>query len=341
MNNIEKNISIAAKILPAMRAVGQTVIRETADGKSTAKHVSDIIAKHISDIVAWGYNGKIHTHFHEFVTLHIDVAEADSGDDDLIRWAGEILVDFAVLDAARKYTKGEPLFGRTPSARRMEAGDKLTKNDTLSKWEDFIPLLPFEPPPFEIEAKPYTPIADTFFWLSRRRYIRGHQDVIRLADSRNYDDIFHHLLLWKTYYKEPFHCGNNPPYWHARSIDDYHRQRERDRPIEAAALQRHIRDVESRAVEARAAAQQHARDLEARAAADRHWESGDLAREVFTAYQKCADNQGWAHLGAVTNHLNLSPKAYGEKRLIDIVERLGYEIERGKRKNPLIRKKPE
>ena len=315
MNNIEKNISIAAKILPAMRAVGQTVIRETADDKS--------IAKHISDIVAWGYNGKIHTHFHEFVTLHIDAAKADSDGDDLIRWAGEILVDFAVLDAARKYTKDEALFGRTPKVRRMEAGDKLTKNETLRKWEDFLRLLPFKPPRFEIDAKPYTPIADTFFWLSQRRYIHGHQDVIRLADSGNYDDIFDRLLLWKTYYKEPFHCDNNPPYWHVRSIKDYHRQRERERPAEAAAFQRHARDVESRA------------------AADRHWESGDLAREVLIAYQKCADNQGWAHLGAVTNHLNLSPKAYGEKRLIDIVERLGYEIERGKRKNPLIRKKPE
>lgn len=300
------NPILAKKLLPAMHAAGQAII----DGTAT----EDSVAKHIEEITAWGYDDKVHSKFEHFISDNIETIGGMAAvnqlpglgsrssrmlpDSNLIRYVGTILVDFAVLEAARC----------------SSTGNCMTRN------EDFLRALPFKPPPFNIKKRPYTPIADTFYYLLPGSHGRATNDVIYLADSGEYDDIFHHLLLWKHYYKEPFHCGYNPPYRDIRSIADYHQMRKKARAEEDAhrlAFNKKQAEIYE------------------------HWASGEIARKISDAYEKCNDDDGWIHLGEMANYLgdNFSPETYGEKRLINIVIGLGYDIKRGKKENPLVRRR--
>ena len=172
-----------------MQSAGQAVIGGIAS--------RDSVAAHIRDIMALGYNKDIHEDFEEFVMQNIKLIPADkwtrtkaAGGNARTRRVGEILVDWAVLEAARKLTMKD---------RMMNAYSRA----------EFLRGLPFTPPKFNMNAFPYTPIAWT---------LRHFGDVYTLADSGDYDDIFTHILRWRTYYKEPFHSYR---YGEAKTMSDY------------------------------------------------------------------------------------------------------------------------
>ena len=203
--SIKKNMPMAEKLFPAMQQAGVDIINGTATSVS--------VAQHIEEILALGYNGEIHERFSDFVIQNTDFLDPSWGEikksastwtivrarTRLVRPVGEILVDWIVLEAARRLTAGERIWIRKRGG--------YTRDEFLAK-------LPFIPPAFNLPARPYTPVAYTFSGLGYR--------LDKLADSRIYDDIFDKILLWKTYYKEPFH---NYRYGDIRSIEDYHQQR--------------------------------------------------------------------------------------------------------------------
>ena len=206
--SIKKNMPMAEKLFPAMQQAGLDIINGTATSVS--------VAQHIEEILALGYNGEIHERFSDFVIQNTDFLDPSWGEikksastwtivrarTRLVRPVGEILVDWIVLEAARRLTAGERIWIR-------KRGD-YTRDEFLAK-------LPFIPPAFNLPARPDTPVAHTFWGLGYRI-----GDLKRLADDEIYDDIFDKILLWKTYYKEPFHDYR---YGDIRSIEDYHQQR--------------------------------------------------------------------------------------------------------------------
>ena len=197
--SIKKNMPMAEKLFPAMQQAGVDIINGTATSVS--------VAKHIEEILALGYKGKIHERFSDFVIQNTDFLDPHwrmefSAGPHLIKPVGEILVDWIVLEAARKLTTGERI------VIGIHYGDAR---------DEFLRKLPFIPPDFNIPAHPYTPVAHTFWGL-------GHHmgRVEHLADSKKYDDIFDKILLWKTSDKEPFHLSR---FNGIRSVEDYHQQR--------------------------------------------------------------------------------------------------------------------
>ena len=191
-----------------MQSAGQAVIGGIAS--------PDSVAAHIRDIMSLGYNKDIHEDFEKFVIRHIKLIPADkwpqikvAGGNARTRRVGEILVDWAVLEAARKLTMKD---------RLMNA----------YSHEDFLRGLPFTPPKFDMDASPYTPIAWT---------LRHFGDVHALAESGDYDDIFNQIFRWRTYYKEPFHSHH---YEKAKNMSDYHffRVREKEERVKFAQKKR-------------------------------------------------------------------------------------------------------
>ena len=180
-----------------MQSAGQAVIGGIA--------TSDSVAAHIRDIMALGYNKDIHEGFEKFVMQNIHLISADkwprtkaAGGNARTRRVGEILVDWAVLEAARKLTMKD---------RLMNA----------YSHEGFLQVLPFAPPKFDMDASPYTPIAFT---------LRHFGDVHALAESGDYDDIFNQIFRWRTYYKEPFHSRR---YGRAKTMGEYRSINARDK----------------------------------------------------------------------------------------------------------------
>ena len=174
-----------------MQSAGQAVIGGIAS--------PDSVAAYIRDIMALGYNKDIHVGFKKFVVRHIESISLDkwpqtktAGGDALIRRVGEILVGWAVLEAAGKLT----MKSRLPNNCRRK---------------DFLSVLQFDGclPEFGMDAFPYIPIAST---------LCHYGDVYVLADSGDYDDIFNQILRWRTDEKEPFdrHLYNK-----AKSVSEY------------------------------------------------------------------------------------------------------------------------
>ena len=180
-----------------MQSVGQTVIGGIAS--------PDSVAAYIRDIMALGYNKDIHVGFKKFVVRHIELISLDkwpqtkaAGGDTLTRRVGEILVGWAVLEAAGKLT----MESRLPNA---------------CSPEEFHSVLQFgDLPEFGMDAFPYIPIASTLY---------HYGDVYVLADSGDYDDIFNQILRWRTDEKEPF---NRHYYNQAKNMSDYHTRRARE-----------------------------------------------------------------------------------------------------------------
>ena len=197
-----------------MQSVGQTVIGGIAS--------PDSVAAYIRDIMALGYNKDIHVGFKKFVVRHIESISLNKwpqtktvGGDALTRRVGEILVGWAVLEAAGKLT----MKSRLP-------------NNCSRK--DFLSVLQFgDLPEFGMDAFPYTPIAST---LRHFATLRHFGKVYVLADSGDYDDIFNQIIRWRTDEKEPFHCYR---YDQMKNMSDYHalrvreNAREKDRIAEA------------------------------------------------------------------------------------------------------------
>ena len=197
-----------------MQSAGQAVIGGIAS--------PDSVAAYIRDIMALGYNKDIHVGFKKFVVRHIESISLDkwpqtktAGGDALIRRVGEILVGWAVLEAAGKLT----MKSRLPNNCRRK---------------DFLSVLQFgDLPEFGMDAFPYTPIAST---------LRHFGKVYVLADSGDYDDIFNQILRWRTDEKEPF---NRHYYNQAKNMSDYHARRVHEEEEEARKKrEKEIRDRE-------------------------------------------------------------------------------------------------
>lgn len=184
----------ALDILVSMQAAGQAVVAGTA--------TPDSVGAHIDRLLSFGYNRDAHEDFEKFLMQDVGLLPVvvshrprfKTGQR-RIRLVGEILVDWAVLEAARTVAgrRAVRLVGRTPGQWRA--------------------ALPFVPPPFDMEAEPYTPIAHIL-----GRFGGAHA----LAATGDYDDIFNQILLWRIYYKEPFHGRY---YGQAKTMDDYRRLR--------------------------------------------------------------------------------------------------------------------
>ncbi|MGI9346590.1 MAG: hypothetical protein ACR2PV_01210, partial [Gammaproteobacteria bacterium] len=116
--SIKKNMPMAEKLFPTMQQAGVDIINETATQAS--------VAQHIEEILALGYNGEIHERFSDFVNLNTDFFDPSWGEikksastwtivsarTRLVRPVGEILVDWIVLEAARRLTAGERIWIR-------------------------------------------------------------------------------------------------------------------------------------------------------------------------------------------------------------------------------------
>ena len=275
-----------------MQSAGQAVISGIA--------TSDSVAAHIRDIMALGYNKNIHKDFEEFVMQNIKLIPADkwprtkaAGGNARTRRVGEILVDWAVLEAARKLTTGERLI------------------NTYGR-KSFIQGLPFTPPPFNMEASPYTPIARTLSHLVG--------DVHALAESGNYDDIFNQIFRWRTYYKEPF---DGRRYGRAKTMDEYRsikaREKKKDEEDEARRRQKAqesekkrewadntARDLHDKGKRAEVAAELESMPLGGRLAA--------IADSDYMLHYYRPHLRGWGKLFAGNNSVS-SLKADSRKRL--------------------------
>ncbi|MGI9311623.1 MAG: hypothetical protein ACR2P7_08885 [bacterium] len=176
--------SSADKLLGLMRDSGKSIIDRTA--------TTDLFAKHIEEIGAAGYDGEIHANFRDYLKENFSLATGDK-----IRWIGEIIVDLVVLETARFLTENSKL------------GDDYFYNSSEAA---FLASLPFQPPEFHLKEQSYTEISGTF-----RELRLGHVENLILQGK--YDDIFDAILLWRTYFKEPFHDHRRSS--NIRSVDDY------------------------------------------------------------------------------------------------------------------------
>ena len=180
---MSKNILLAKKLLPLMQKSGRLI----ADDITT----TNSFAKHIQEIISLGYDGDIHSNFSKFICQNYSLAT-----DDKVKWVGEILLDWVVLDTTRCLTT-------------KKYNCVLSRDIGENK---FLDSLSFRPPDFNLEAHPYTEVAITFWRLPLGR-------IEDLIISGQYDDIFDKILLWRTYCKEPFH--NYKYGLNIRSVDEY------------------------------------------------------------------------------------------------------------------------
>ncbi len=178
----EKNFTWAKNLLALMRSAGESIISNKATTSSFAKHIREISIA--------GYDADIHSHFSKFLCENFSPETSDK-----VRWAGEILVDWIVLNTAMHLT---------------------TEKHPYSSWQlsenDFLNALPFQLPVFNLKVQQDTQVDKTFFQLR----LGNIEDLIL---SRKYDDIFNAILLWRIYSKEPFHDYRRA--LNIRSVDDY------------------------------------------------------------------------------------------------------------------------
>jgi len=182
-------------ILTAMRGFGKQLIAETVT-RATAD-------EHIAEMQKLGYDGALHAKFSNFIYRNRNLKPQG---DDLICWFGEILVDYIFLEAARSMTN-------------QDAMGMCRKCNSCCLW-------PFTPPAFHLDQRPYTEAAATF-WKFGYQFGR----VEFLADKGKYDEIFDKILLWRTYYKEPFHAIRYG--LHIRSASAYHSCRAIEKELNA------------------------------------------------------------------------------------------------------------
>lgn len=171
-------------ILTAMRGFGKQLIAETVTRAAAEEH--------IAEMQKLGYDGALHTKFSDFIYGNRNLKPRG---DDMICWFGEILVDYIFLEAARSMTKQDGI-------------GMCGECNACCLW-------PFTPPAFCLELRPYTQAAFTF-----RKFGYRFGRVEFLADTGKYDEIFDKILLWRTYYKEPFHARRYG--LHIRSASAYH-----------------------------------------------------------------------------------------------------------------------